>query len=1168
MLRVRLLGQLRVEVDGEEVPLPRGARARGLLAWLALNPGLHARSRVAGRFWPDVLEESARGSLRRTLSDLRRALGPDGARYLAAERDRIGIPDGEAVWVDARAFEELVASRRYEEAIKLCEGELLADIGDDWALEARHEHAERLGELLGQLADKARADGRIADLVAFARRRAALDPLSEEAGRALIAALATAGDRSGAITVFERLRERLASELRLAPSAETMALIEELRRGNVPSSIAAEPAPPLPRKSLPRSLQRSRAGGFVGREPHLAQLRKVLERARAGERPIVVIAGEAGIGKTRLVAEFCSEAHTDGAAVLYGRCYEDSAPYEPFVEALRGYAAGRGAAELRRRAGPGADELARLVPELGPPEAGPATAVSAPDAARYRLFDAIDSLLGGAGGAEPPILALDDLQWADPATLMLLRHLARSPTEAPLLVLLTYRLGEGVSSAASAALLPELRGELLERTTLEGLAEDEVRLIAADRTGTEASVELGGALWGRTEGNPFFVEELLRRLAEAGVGDPATAATAVAEVALPEGVREVLERRVRRLEEPARRALATASVVGREFSLDLLETVAYGGEGLLDALDAALEAELIREVPGVIGGYSFTHALVNETLYEGLSAARRTRLHAAVAGALEQIHGDGAVEHATEIAHHLFAAGPGGGEPERAARYGALAGDLALERLAYEDAARQYQRAVDALGRTEVVDRRRRASLLLSLGEAQLRAGQAVRARTTFADAAGEARAIGAPDLLARAALGFGGLGVAIIAVDDPTVALLEEALAALGAEDSPLRSRVMARLAVELYYGPSRKRSEALSAEALEAARGLGDERALTYALNARHVALWRPDRLDERLAIAREMVAGADRTGNREDGLQARNWLVTDLFEAGEMEEVDGVISEYERLVADGRLPTFAWYVPLWRAAIATLEGRFAEAQRLAGESRELGRRAGDAHADLLAQMVDHGELIERCRIDLLVERYQELLTEKVLESPAAPAYAAGWSWFYAETGDAAAARDYFERVARDDFAHLPFDVNWLDALATCAETCWWLGEAGRAASVYRLLLPFADRHACAAGRALVSWGSLQRPLGVLCVTMGRLDEAAERFEAALAANHALGWRPWVAWTQYQYARMLLGRQARGDFERAAELLRAAAALAGELGLDGLERRIAGVDLRPAPA
>ncbi len=319
MLRVRVLGGLEIECDGVDLELPARRPARLLLGWLAVHPGVHARSRVAGRLWPDVREDSARMSLRSALAALRAALGPDAASVLVADREQVGLT---GAWVDVAEFERWRETEP-ERALGLCRGELLEAFDDEWVLTARDEHRAHAGDVLATLADRAEDP---AAAVGFARRRAALDPLDEAAARELMRRHALAGDRGAALATYERLRERLRGELGIAPSGATRALAAELRADAPPAAAAALPA---------HIVAARRRGPLVGRERELALLRALWARAGREGRTAVLVTGEPGIGKTRLVAELAAEVHAQGAVVLYGRAEEEAlVPYEPIVACL------------------------------------------------------------------------------------------------------------------------------------------------------------------------------------------------------------------------------------------------------------------------------------------------------------------------------------------------------------------------------------------------------------------------------------------------------------------------------------------------------------------------------------------------------------------------------------------------------------------------------------------------------------------------------------------------------------------------------------------------------------------------------------------------------------------------------------------------------------------
>ena len=385
MLRVRLFGGLALDSRGVALPMPERRRACSLLGWLALHPGMHPRSEVAGRFWPDVLDASARKSLRTELVAVRRAVGPAGEGAIVATREMVGLV-GDAVVVDVREFDRLVSQGRLEQAVDLCDGELLAGLDDEWVYDARESHRHRLGDVLERLAADAEAAGAITDAIRVSRRRVALDPLREDAHRELIRRLMAAGEISAARRAFDELARRLRAELHVPPSRDTRRLLEAIDvHGEAPVSMAADTLPPL----APALARRERSP-FVGREDALGWLRARWSEAQAGSTGLAVITGDPGIGKTRLASEFCRAAREQGAAVLLGRCYEEALiSYQPFVEAFGRYVAVTPSDVLRRQVGAHGTELVWLVPELArrlPELLDPAGDGS--EGRRLRLFEA------------------------------------------------------------------------------------------------------------------------------------------------------------------------------------------------------------------------------------------------------------------------------------------------------------------------------------------------------------------------------------------------------------------------------------------------------------------------------------------------------------------------------------------------------------------------------------------------------------------------------------------------------------------------------------------------------------------------------------------------------------------------------------------------------------
>jgi DNA-binding SARP family transcriptional activator len=669
MVRFWVLGRFAIEADGVVVKPPRASRARSLLAWLALHPGLHTRSRLAARFWPEVLDSSARASLRVALSDVRAALG-SAAECFTANRNQAGLV-ADCVWVDALAFSELDARGELEAALNLCRGELLPELDDDWVLEARDLHTSALVDVLARLASEREAGGDVEAAISLSRRMVAIDPLGEAPTRELMRRLAAAGERGSAIEAYRRLAERLQSQLRLAPSAATRVLADQLR-----------------------------------------------------------------------------------------------AP-------------------------------------------------------------------------EPPGIAA------------------------------------------------------------------------------------------------------------------------------------------------------------------------------------------------------------------GLSEDRSTTFELAVS-------------------HYQQALG-------RSARLGQEAG--------------------------------RRGELLLGLGVAQARAGRTSDAQEAFEEASEVARHLRDPRLLARAVLGLAGIGVTILDLDQTLAAQLSEALEALPEAESALRAELLARLAIARAYSPDRQESARIAELAVEIARRCDEPATLARALCAQHVSLGAPDRLEQRLATATAMLELADRAADRESALQARNFRVTDMLEAGDVSGFDRELDAYAALCHEFPLPAFRWYIPLWRATRATINGDFDEAARLAARARQEGRQAGDDNAELFWRLQTGTLMLIQRRLDADTA----WIEDHARNSPAGSAWWTVLAWIWAEQGHHAGARAVVDRLAEHQFAAIQRDMNWIAAIAELTEACRLLNDADRAAVLYQQLLPFSGRIVTCA-RGAQAYGPVDYFLALAAQTTGQSGVAHDHLCAALALSQSFGAHAWA--------------------------------------------------------
>jgi DNA-binding CsgD family transcriptional regulator len=907
---------------------------------------------------------------------------------------------------------------------------------------------------------------------------------------------------------------------------------------------------------------------FIGREAELDRLRAMLEAARARRGGVALLVGEPGIGKTRLAEELAVYAWLRDVQVQWGRCYEgEGAPaFWPWVQIIRAVVQGREPAALLAELGPGAADIAALVPAVRArlPDLPPPPAVE-PDQARFRLFDSITAFLTSAAARQPLVLILDDLHWADAPSLLLLPFLARELRAARLLVVGTCREGAAGGQRALARILADLAREpVVARFPLRGLGEPEVARFIEAVAGRPPPAPLVAAVYQQTEGNPFFVTELVRLLGAEGRLAPVPGAAGP--LAIPPTVRAAIGRRLDRLSAACRGVLAVAAVIGREFSLAVLAPAWAGEAGaapddrapLLAALDEALAAHLVAEAPAGVGRYRFAHALIRETLYEELGSRDRARLHRRVGRALEALYGADVEPHLAELAAH-FGHAALDGDAEPAIAYAARAGERAGRLLAYEEAARHYRMALAALELGPPADERRRAALLLALGEAQARAGDFEAARASFQRAGAIARRLlaGGPSpaaaLLARAALGYGGPRGTLGVVDAALIGWLEEALAALGEADDALRARLLGRLAVEHYHASRRERRLALSHEAVATARRAGDPAALAAALTARHDALWEPEAIQERLAVATELVRLAERVEDKELALRGHEARLLDLLELGEVAATDRALVAHARLADELRQPAGRWRAAVFRAMRALLDGRFAEGERLAEAALALGQRAVGASA---AQV----HLVQLFWVRREAGRLAEL--EPAVVAMAERYRATGWlaalAWLYADLGRPDEARRALDEAAAGGLAGPPAVGYWLNYAALLADVCAALGDADRAARLYPLLAPYAGRLVLSITAAACR-GAVDRYLGRLAGTLGRREAATRHFEAALALNAAVGARPWLAHTQHDYARLLLAGGRPGDRGRARALLAEAVATAEACGMTRLAEQAA---------
>jgi tetratricopeptide (TPR) repeat protein len=766
--------------------------------------------------------------------------------------------------------------------------------------------------------------------------------------------------------------------------------------------------------------------------------------------------------------------------------------------------------------------------------------------------------LAVASTEEPLLLVLDDLQWAAKPTLLLLRHVVRAGG-GRVLVLGTYRDTELTHDHPLVELVADLRRQgRVERLSLSGLDDVGVRAFveqAAGATLDEDGLALARAIYQETEGNPFFVREVLRHLAETGGVERRQGAWTTRlpadQLAIPEGVRDVVGRRLSRLSDDANQTLRIAAVVGAEFELGVVRAAGdLDEETLLGAVEEAAVARLVTEVSAT--RFRFAHALVRATLYESLTAARQVTLHRKAAEAIETIHEGSLDDHVPALAYHWAKASAPVTDPTKAVDYARWAGDRALAQLAHDEAAGYYRSALDLLTAAgSPGDDPRRLELLISLGEAQARAGDP-GFRETLLEAARLAQHRGDADALARAALASarGGLSIGgpVGVVDAERVETLEAALSTLASGDSPKRARLLAALGQALLYAGDRERRVRLSQEATDMARRLGDPATLAHVLLERFFTIVAPSTLYQRLDDSAELLSLAEALGDPTMTAQALIIHVRNNAEAGRFEEADRHLEAAERLVAELGQPTLRWFVGHSRVVRVLLAGDLVEGERLVHANFELGQATGqsDAHVFFAAHLL---------QIRFEQGRIGELEGQVVEATAIYPPYQAHLALLLCESGRSDEGRIVYERLAGTDFAALPVDNGWMQTMAACALVCAHLGDRRGASVLHALLAPYGDQFVFAYGGA---WGAVAHYLGLLAATLDRFDEAEARFAAAAATHERFGAPAWLARTRCEWAAMLSRRGGPGDAERARHLLDQALVTARELGLASVERRV----------
>ena len=1142
-----MLGPLEVDDDRGAVRLG-GLKPRALLTFLLLNANRPVSAdRLAVALWGEDVAPRAVKTVHVHVSRLRKALGDDDILVTTAAGYRLRVRPGE---LDTERFDGLVddgrralatgqverAAATLRDALSLWRGAPLEDLG--YQPFAQTEIARLEEQRLAALEARVQADlaaGRHEELLGELQPLVSAYPVRERLAGHLMVALYRCGRQSEALDVYARTRATLSGEFGLEPGPELRELQRDVLAQAPSLDLHGRPAgEALPGSgdpdrpfALPAVLATADEDVFVGRAADLDALAGVYAQVVGGQRRLVLGHGEPGIGKTRLAAAFARRAHADGAIVLYGRCDEEMLlAQQPFVEALRHYVATCPAPELPRRLRHVSGELQRLVPELADriPDL-PAPVTGDPEGARSRLFEAVASLLCEAAQRAPVVLVLDDLHWADQATVLLLKYLVRYPRQARLMVLGMYRDSDLDTADPLCAMLTQLgREHTLAKHSLTPLDAEAVAELVDVYAGDEASAELCQSVYEGTEGNAFFVVEVLRHLSESGaIGDAAgepPPGGAAERLAVPDSVKDVIGQRIVRLGRQTSRLVEMAAVLGGEFELPVLQRVLPEDE-LVDALETASRASVIEEVAGPAGRYTFSHALIRDTVYGTLTPTRRAILHRRAGMALEEAHAGALEPYLSELAHHFGLAGLSG-DLGKTIEYGRRAGEYAITQLAYEQAAAHFRRTVELIDAVDPAGRMgQRCDLVIAQGEAERQAG-APAYRQTLLDAARIAQELHDPERLARAALANNrGIYSSGQGIDRERVSMLRAALEVYDPADSPTRAELLALLALELMTDPDARERDELNARAVAMARRVGHPRTLALVLTQRCVSQWTPSQTPkERRANLREAGELADRLEDRLLAGHIAYFGAHVAMNTGDLDESDRLLARLTTVAAQLAQPFLRWYDALARAKRCAISGPADEAERLAYRALEIGRQAGQPDSALwfvgqvLAARFLQGTLDRGTpHMPDLVDRPGAALpiSPEITPTPSMPLLTgAAMSLILCEVGRLDDARGHFDLLMSSGLDHLPPDYLALLIPVYASVACARLGDTARAERLHEILEPQRDRLVTTGA----SWfGATSHYLGLLAATLGRPDEADERFAAAEQTYVSLRAAPWLA-------------------------------------------------------
>jgi class 3 adenylate cyclase/tetratricopeptide (TPR) repeat protein len=885
---------------------------------------------------------------------------------------------------------------------------------------------------------------------------------------------------------------------------------------------------------------------LVGRQRETELLDRAFADAQRRGMRTVLIDGEPGVGKSRLAREFARRAHDEGALVISSRCDEGvRTPYWPFVQALR--VAATWPPNCNRR-GSDPDTLDRLLPSSADEASGFAN-----DGFQLRAFEATLSWLEDLATAFPVVLVVDDIQWADAASLDLLRFGLRAGSTAPVLLVLTYR-SEPNESRDLARFLTAVRAEpATTEMTLTGLDRNAVHELL-EPLGAASAVD---EVLASTGGNPLFL---------AAVADAVEADGGVGPGTIPSNVRGHVMARVTALSPGTRVLLEAAAVIGPEVEIAVLQavltTTSPDVEQALDqALDEALQSNLLIELPGLPIRFRFAHAIVRDTVYDAISMTRRARLHHAVGDAIEQYYAHRVHEHLDRLVYHFSRAG----DPsaiDRAARYGLDAGRAALDRMAFDEARGYFEVAVEAMEQQHATaTEAERCEARIALGYAQRRCRDR-RARSTLLAASDRAAALGEKELVIEAALANSPTWADN--ESDPVRALAyERALASLPTDDTIRRARLVAFLSVDRFLAGDPKFAE-LSDEALRLARLSGDASTLSDVVHYRHLTHAAPGSVFERRELAAEVRGALTDDASVWD---ISSWTLEAFgaaLELGDVELMDSALTALRETSVRIREVNLGYHLRLMEATRAAVAGRLEEALQLSEEMLALGRAADQKTAELWYIGVRMNALFSLGRLDEMLPTLTELIAQISQSSGARSRRTlaitdVALARAHAENGRFDEARAAMAHHVDSGFSTIPLDRDWTVTMCWAARVIWQMGDADVARTLVDLLEPYRELYAS----NVTSWvGSVDAHCGLLYATLGEPEEAARRLTTAIESYDAMNARAAQAMALADLGDIL----AEVDAGRAAAARDQARLLAGRWGVTKVAERVEEFSTTPA--